>query len=386
MHLHSPQPLESPEFAYPHGLYWSSDDTLFVANRQGGVPVFRVPPPTGDTTPRELQPLLRLEAAHQGLVETPGSVSVRPLACGCLDVLVCNNFTHQVTQHLVDPDSPSPCAVAGSPLLARGLDIPDGVAHSPDGRWIAVSNHNEHCVRLYDASRLLGPDAEPDARLVGVDYPHGLRFAAASRRLLVADAGAPYVHVYTCPDGRWQAGGWQHRRVRVLDEDTFLQGRSNPQEGGPKGLDLDRQGRLMITTNELVPLAFFDLKPLLDTLSDGGGGSMQQGGGRPGRDAHVWRRQMHGLALALERTQGQLQSQTALAEARASELTQKEVLLARQEDRLLHSERALDAARAALEDSRRGLSALLSSRSWRLMGPYRSAGRLLRRWLPAQKV
>ncbi|MDQ7746915.1 LpqB family beta-propeller domain-containing protein [Hydrogenophaga pseudoflava] len=384
--LHSPQPLVSREFAYPHGLCWSSDDTLLVANRQGGVPVFRIPPPAVDAAPCELQPLVRLEAAQPGLVETPGSVSVRPLSCGCLDVLVCNNFTHQVTQHLVDPDGASPRAVAGSPLLARGLDIPDGVAHSPDGRWIAVSNHNEQCVRLYDASRALGPDAEPDARLPGADYPHGLRFAAASRRLLVADAGAPFVHVYSCPDGRWQDGGWEHRRLRVLDEDTFLQGRSNPQEGGPKGLDLDRQGRLLIITNEQVPLAFFDLRPLLGPLSDGGGADSQQKADRAVRDAQVWRRQIQGLALQLERKQGQLQVETARAGAGAVDLARKDALLAQQEDRLRHAERALDEARAALRDSQQGMTALTSSRSWRLMAPYRGAGRWLRGWLPNSKV
>jgi hypothetical protein len=384
--LHSPQPLVSRAFSYPHGLCWSSDDTLLVANRQGGVPLFRIPPPTGDATPCELQPLICLETAHPGLVETPGSVSVRSLACGCLDVLVCNNFTHQVTQHLVDPGGDRPGAVAGSPLLARGLDIPDGVAHSPDGRWIAVSNHNEHCVRLYDASRPLGPDAEPDARLLGVDYPHGLRFAAASRRLLVADAGAPFVHVYSCGDGRWQDGRWEHHRLRVLDEDTFLQGRSNPQEGGPKGLDLDRSGRLMVITNELVSLAFFDLRPLPAHPQEDRWVDAGQEAGAPARDAQVWRRQVQGIARALGLTKEQLQAQTALAEARATALAQKDELLAQQENRLWHAERALDAARTALADSQKEVTALMHSRSWRLMAPYRSAGRLLRRWLPHPKV
>lgn len=384
--LHSPQPLESREFSYPHGLFWSSDDTLLVANRQGGVPVFRIPPFAEDTTPCELQPLLRLETAHPALVETPGSVSVRALRCGCLDVLVCNNFTHQVTQHLVDPDSAPPSAVAGSTLLFHGLDIPDGVVHSPDGRWIAVSNHNEHCVRLYDTSRPLGPDTEPAARLLGVDYPHGLRFAAASRRLLVADAGAPFVHVYTCPDGRWRGGRWDHRRLRVLDEHTFLQGRSNPQEGGPKGLDLDLSGRLMVITNELVPMAFFDLGSLFDGWQEDGWADAGQGAGRPVPDAQVWRRQMQGLVRSLGRSEERLQAQTALAEAATAGLAQKDERLAQREERLRHTERALDAAQAALADSQREKAALVNSRSWRLMAPYRMAGRVFRRWLRAPKV
>lgn len=384
--LHSPQPFTAREFSYPHGLFWSSDDTLLVANRQGGVPVFRIPPSAVDATPCELQPLLRLEAAHPGLVETPGSVSVLPLLGGCLDVLVCNNYTHQVTQHLVDLGGARPCAVTGSPLLARGLEIPDGVAHSPDGRWIAVSNHNEHCVRLYDTSRPLGPDAEPVARLLGVDYPHGLRFAEHSRRVLVADAGAPFVHVFTCPDGGWQGEHWHDGRLQVLDEDTFLQGRSNPQEGGPKGLDIDLQGRLMVITNEMVPLAFFDLGPLLDRLQDGGRADQGQGAGRSLQDAQVWRRQVQGLARAQQCTQEQLQAQTTLAEARALELTRRDALLAQQQGHLQQIERALEQTQAALADSQRAQAELRASRSWRLMAPYRLAGRAFRRWLAGAKV
>lgn len=380
--LHSPQPFVSREFSYPHGLFWSGDDTLLVANRQGGVPVFHIPPPTGGATPCELQPLLRLETVHPGLVETPGSVSARPMACGCLDVLVCNNYTHQVTQHLVDLGGARPGALAGSPLLARGLDIPDGVAHSPDGRWIAVSNHNEHCVRLYDTSRPLGPDAEPDARLLGVDYPHGLRFVENSRRILVADAGAPFVHIYTCPDGRWRGEQRHGCRLRVLDEDTFLQGRSNPQEGGPKGLDLDRSGRLMVITNEMVPLAFFDLRSLPGlSLEDGRAGPCPAEV-RPMQDAQVWRRQVQGLARTLGRLEERLQSQVALA----ADLAQKNAQLAQREDHCRLVERALAQSQAALAESQRGMAELLASRSWRLMAPYRLAGRVFRRWFSGAKV
>jgi len=45
----------------------------------------------------------------------------------------------------------------------------------------------------------------------------------------------------------------------VLDDDTFNRGRANPQEGGPKGLDLDRSGKVMAVTCEEQALAFFSL-------------------------------------------------------------------------------------------------------------------------------
>lgn len=283
--LHSPQPIESAALDHPHGLYWVDADTLLVANRQGGLPVLRIPEPSADHRPRRVDPLLSLDTFLPDLLRSPGSVSARRLPCGSLDILVCNNFVHQVSQHLLDLEGSEPVCLAGSPLLAQGLDIPDGVVHSRDGRWIAVSNHNEHSVRLYDSTRPLGPEAEPDARLVGAGYPHGLRLSVSSRHVLVADAGAPVVHVYACPEGGWSGEQWPVCRLRVLDEETFLRGRYNPQEGGPKGLDIDRLGRVMVTTNEDAPLAFFDLGTLLGNSSDAGWRDAGQESQRPVLDA-----------------------------------------------------------------------------------------------------
>ena len=54
------------------------------------------------------------------------------------------------------------------------------------------------------------------------------------------------------------------RCLRVLDEDTFQRGRHNPAEGGPKGIDVDVRSRVLAATCEEMPLAFFDLRPMLD--------------------------------------------------------------------------------------------------------------------------
>lgn len=43
-----------------------------------------------------------------------------------------------------------------------------------------------------------------------------------------------------------------------MDDETFQKGRYNPQEGGPKGLDLHRQSGVLVTTCEHQTLAFFD--------------------------------------------------------------------------------------------------------------------------------
>ena len=84
-----------------------------------------------------------------------------------------------------------------SVLLSKDLDIPDGIAQSADGQWIAVSNHNEHTVRVYRNSISLSSSSEPNAILGRINYPHGLRFSACGQYILIADAGLPFVHIFT---------------------------------------------------------------------------------------------------------------------------------------------------------------------------------------------
>ena len=44
-----------------------------------------------------------------------------------------------------------------------------------------------------------------------------------------------------------------------MDDTVFGRGRNNPQEGGPKGIDIDPRGQVLAVTCEFQPLAFFDL-------------------------------------------------------------------------------------------------------------------------------
>ena len=50
----------------------------------------------------------------------------------------------------------------------------------------------------------------------------------------------------------------------VLDRATYFRGRSNPEEGGPKGIDIDPAGmNVLACTTEFQTLAFFDLEAML---------------------------------------------------------------------------------------------------------------------------
>jgi hypothetical protein len=258
--------LTSDGIGSAHGLDFLDDRTIAVANRDGLVSILEIPP--GELAGRHsrIDPIRELAGGIFCKLKSPGSLAARRDAGGRISLLVCNNYTHRVTQHVVDP-ARGYRVRRNRVLMARSLDIPDGIAVSYDERWIAVSNHNTHEVMLFDAAAPLGPWTEPAGILSDVDYPHGLRFTPDDRHLLVADAGAPQIHVYERGSG-WAGAREPIRSVTVLDDETFIRGRANPQEGGPKGLDIDRSGKVVAMTCEEQPLAFFSLASMIEAPAE----------------------------------------------------------------------------------------------------------------------
>jgi hypothetical protein len=49
-----------------------------------------------------------------------------------------------------------------------------------------------------------------------------------------------------------------------MDDETFARGRHNPQEGGPKGIEVDPRTNVLVMTSECTPLSFFDLEGALE--------------------------------------------------------------------------------------------------------------------------
>jgi DNA-binding beta-propeller fold protein YncE len=247
--------LASPSLSKPHGLDFLDEETLVVGNRTGGVAVLRLPAlGSADGVARMEQ----LGPDAQGS-DGPGSVLVDSHDPERRWVLVCNNWTSVVTRHAVGPGG-----TLGPPeIVARkGLDLPDGLALSRDGRWLVTSNHTPHSVLVHPYPTA-GDDSDPVAVLRGVIYPHGMRFSADDRYLLVADAGRPYVHVFSSPSDGWRGAGYSQATIRVMDDETFSRGHHNSAEGGPKGIDIHPQANVLAVTAECLPLAFFDLETAL---------------------------------------------------------------------------------------------------------------------------
>jgi DNA-binding beta-propeller fold protein YncE len=261
--------LSSPALQWPHGLDFIDDDTLIVTSRRSDVALFTLPSGERDVRSHEVLPIARWPSDGTTLLNAPGSVVVTRVEEDGCEVLICNNSGHTVTRHLLDCDAGR--AIRHSEiLLQKYLNVPDGVSVSPDRRWIAVSNHTTHNVLLYENSPALNADAEPDGILRRVHYPHGLRFSADGRHLFVADAGAPYLHIYAQHPDQWRGVRHPIATVRIMDDAVFGRGRHNPEEGGPKGLDIDACSNVLVVTSECQPLAFFDVPALLQHAFAGG--------------------------------------------------------------------------------------------------------------------
>ncbi len=221
--------LSSPALQLPHGLDFIDDNTLIVTSRgsearvdgpAANVALFKLPPGEEIVRTHEVLPIARWPANGTTLLNAPGSVAVTRVKEDVGEVLICNNYGDTVTRHLLDRATGG--AIRNSEiLLHKYLNIPDGVSVSPDRRWIAVSNHTTHNVLLYENSPALNSDAKPDGILRCVDCPHGLRFSADARHLFVADAGAPYLHIYAQDPDQWRGVRHPLATVRIMDEAVF---------------------------------------------------------------------------------------------------------------------------------------------------------------------
>lgn len=258
--------ISSPAVSYPHGVDFLDDQTIAVANRQGGVAIFRIPAPNANDC--DLSPIQFLGPGNGSVVHTPGSVCVSHREGGACELLICNNYADNVSRHTVDRNA-GYSIVESEILLSKWLNLPDGVCASRDGRWIAISNHNTHGVLIYERCDALSEGSSPVGVLRGVSFPHGMRFSGDGRHLFLADAGAPFVHVYACGDQGWHGTRLPAASIRMMDGETYRRGRNDPQEGGPKGIDFDKSMIVLATTCEHQTLQFLDAAAVLAAASAG---------------------------------------------------------------------------------------------------------------------
>jgi hypothetical protein len=256
-----------PCFERPHGVRFVDNATIIVANRGGGN-MLTLQLESGDGPISAACLILADARLGDGfdLVQQPGSIDVTRDLDGRVELLVCDNTGNAITRHVLSPD---PLRLVDSAvLLRRWIDLPDGVAASAEGRCVAMSNHMAHCVMVYDRSSPLHERRDPDAILRGTFCPHGLRFSPDGRHLFVADGARPYVNIYERDGDTWRGVHHSAISLRVMDDETYQRGRRSWHEGGPKGLDIDREGKVLTLTSECQPLAFFDIDATLGRKTD----------------------------------------------------------------------------------------------------------------------
>lgn len=413
----------SPQLRDPHGVAFLGTGALVVANRAGEAPIFELPAREIGLRRVWVEAVAVVGPGSGAELQAPGSVRAGQLAPDLHEVLICDNAANVVTRHVVDVRG-APSVVDGAVLAAYGLAIPDSVACSGDRSWLAVSNHDTHSVLLFADPGDLGPDDPPVGHLENVTYPHGLAFVHGDAYVVVADAGAPFLHVYARGDNDWRGVRQPVRSLRVMDDETFLRGRYNIQEGGPKGLSIDATTGVLAISSEHQTLAFFDLVDVIGP--DGEHSDPTRDDGEPVRRALLRGLRNTATARADERA---LRAAIAAAERRGADLsealdtarrlgderhaastaaqarTAKELAEARQRAReATEAASQADVARRELEangevlaghvahleaviaDRDRQLDALRASTSWRITAPLRRMTRLRRgRRAPASR-
>lgn len=249
--------LTSDGITMAHGVDFLDDSTIVVANRDGRVAI--VPLPRGELGGRAcyVEALQRIRSTLLCRVKAPGSVAVVREPNGPVAMLVSSTYINHVSLHLIESE-PRYRVRKSRLLLERSLKVPDGLALSHDGQWIAVSGHHTYDVKMFARTRRLNRHTEPSGTLRDANFPHGLRFTADDQFLLVSDAGLPNIYVYARGDG-WGGVHERERTVVVLSDEAFAMGRFNQEEGGPKGLDIDPSSAVVAVTCEAQTLAFFPL-------------------------------------------------------------------------------------------------------------------------------
>lgn len=137
-------------------------------------------------------------------------------------------------------------------LRHRSLSNPDGLGFSQCGRWLAVANHGNHSVSIFQRRhRILsggkpkyGPRPVTVIKDPGLRHPHSIAFTPETNHLVVTNAGANYFSVYEPKSDNVKMQYWSQSPVvqKTVDPDTIFKevNACNKMEGGPKGVAIHK--------------------------------------------------------------------------------------------------------------------------------------------------
>lgn len=230
---------------YPHDLSFSrSGDTelLAVAQRVGAVSIYKKNQADDNYG---TEPVFEIRGPKARLNFSDGVAFVPPDH----DYLaVCNLEINRISLYRRTPGPSIAFKLKPTFELEHGsVSQPDGLAFSQCGKWLAVANHGNHTVSVFQRRESIlsgwklryGPDPVTIIKDPGLRYPHSVAFTPKTNHLVVTNAGANYFSVYR-PEGRGPGTRWSQSPVLqkiVTPDDVFREVNGcNKMEGGPKGV------------------------------------------------------------------------------------------------------------------------------------------------------
>lgn len=136
-------------------------------------------------------------------------------------------------------------------LKDRNIYRPDGLTFSQCGTWLAVANHGNHTVSIYERRTAAfssheieyGPRPVTIIRDPSLRHPHSVAFTPKTNHLVVTNAGANYFSVYP-PELHGSEIRWSQSPVLqpILGPDRIFNqiNSRNKMEGGPKGVAIHK--------------------------------------------------------------------------------------------------------------------------------------------------
>lgn len=136
-------------------------------------------------------------------------------------------------------------------LKHRSVFRPDGLVFSESGDWLAVANHGNHTVSIYQRRNITffrqdlryGPRPVTVIEDPTLRYPHSVAFTPKTNHLVVTNAGANYFSFYQ-PERHYSKTRWSQSPVvqKTLGPDVIFKevNARNKMEGGPKGVAIHR--------------------------------------------------------------------------------------------------------------------------------------------------
>lgn len=236
--------------SYPHDVSFSlsgDSEMLAVAQRGGAIAIYEKQRPNENYGP---DPVFEICGPRTKLKYSDGVAFVPPNN----DYLAaCNLETGSISFYRKTLGFPIGFQLKPEFVLKHySLSNPDGLAFSQCGTWLAVANHGNHSVSIFQRRNRIfskgkikyGPKPVTIIKDPGLRHPHSVAFTPETNHLVVTNAGANYFSVYEPQSDNREMQYWSQSAVvrkAIGPEGIFKEVNArNKMEGGPKGVAIHK--------------------------------------------------------------------------------------------------------------------------------------------------